>query len=166
MGRAFMACGVLAVGIAGIAAHAGTQASTTKAITLKPLSIVKLRDLDFGRLIAGVSAGTVFIDPNTDTRSTTGGTTAAGGTPQAAQFYTYATANTTLQVNRGPLPILNRSGGGATMNVTGLTLNGPVGHHEGTKGFKFSAPSPFRSVSLYQHPNLNLLSGNSLPTFA
>jgi Domain of unknown function (DUF4402) len=32
----------------------------------------------------------------------------------------------TLQVNRGPLPVLNRAGGGATMNVTGLTLNGPV----------------------------------------
>ena len=109
-----------------MAAHAGTQASTTKAITLKPLSIVKLRDLDFGRLIAGVSAGTVVINPTTDARSTTGGTIVAGGTPQAAQFYTYATANTTLQVTRGPLPVLNRSGGGASMNVTGLTLNGPV----------------------------------------
>lgn len=51
---------------------------------------------------------------------------AAGGVPQAAPFYTYATGHQTLQVTRGPLLVLNRAGGGATMNVTQLTLNGPV----------------------------------------
>jgi Domain of unknown function (DUF4402) len=107
-------------------AQAATQTGTAKAITLKPLSIVKLRDLDFGRLLSGTTAGTAAIDPTTDARSTTGGVTAAGGTPLAAQFYTYATGNQTLQVNRGPLPVLTRAGGGATMNVTQLTLNGPV----------------------------------------
>ena len=111
---------------ASTGAQAGTQTGTTKVIALKPLSIVKLRDLDFGRLVSGTTAGTVVIDPTTDGRSTTGGVLAAGGTPLAAQFYTYATGNQTLQVTRGPLPILNRAGGGATMNVTQLTLNGPV----------------------------------------
>jgi hypothetical protein len=107
-------------------AQAATQAGTSKAITLRPLSIVKLRDLDFGRLASGTTAGTVVIDPNTDGRTTTGGVLAAGGTPQAAQFFTFATGNQTLQVTRGPLPVLSRAGGGATMNVTQLTLNGPV----------------------------------------
>jgi Domain of unknown function (DUF4402) len=110
----------------GAGAQAATQSATSKAIALKPLSIVKLRDLDFGRLASGTTAGTVVIDPTTDARSTTGGVLAAGGTPVAAQFYTYATGNQTLQVNRGPLPVLTRAGGGATMNVTQLTLNGPV----------------------------------------
>jgi hypothetical protein len=107
-------------------AQAATQAGTGKAITLKPLSIVKLRDLDFGRLASGTTAGTAVIDPTTDARSTTGGVLAAGGTPVAAQFYTYATGNQTLQVTRGPLPVLNRASGGGSMNVTQLTLNGPV----------------------------------------
>ncbi len=107
-------------------ARAATQAGTGKAITLRPLSIVKLRDLDFGRLASGPTAGTVVIDPTTDGRTTTGGVLAAGGTPLAAQFYTYATGNQTLQVTRGPLPVLTRGGGGATMAVTQLTLNGPV----------------------------------------
>lgn len=111
---------------AGTGAQAATQSGTAKVITLKPLSIVKLRDLDFGRLASGTTAGTVVIDPTTDARSTTGGVLAAGGAPLAAQFYTYATGNQTLQVTRGPLPILNRAGGGASMNVTQLTLNGPV----------------------------------------
>ena len=111
---------------ASTGAHAGTQAGTAKVITLKPLSIVKLRDLDFGRLASGTTAGTVVIEPTTDARLTTGGTLAAGGTPLAAQFYTYGTAGLVLQVTRGPLPVLSRAGGGATMNVTQLTLNGPT----------------------------------------
>lgn len=117
---------MLTVGVVGSNAHAATQAGTAKAVTLKPLSIVKISDLEFGTMIAGTSAGTVVIDPTTDARTTTGGTTAAGGTPKAAQFLTYGTQNSVLQVTRGPLPVLSRAGGGATMNVTQLTLNGPV----------------------------------------
>jgi hypothetical protein len=110
------------------AAMAGPVVTTTtvKAITIKPLSIVKLGDLDFGRMISGTAAGTVVIDPDTDGRSTTGGATAFGGAPKAAQFITYGTQGSVLQVNRGPLPVLTRAGGGATMNVTQLTLNGPI----------------------------------------
>lgn len=105
-----------------------------KAITLRPLSIVKLRDLDFGTLLRPTSAGTAIINPTTDARTTSGGVIAAGGTPQAAQFYTYATGNQVLQVTRGPLPVLSRAGGGASMNVTQLTLNGPVLRTIGTAG--------------------------------
>jgi hypothetical protein len=124
--RIIVACALTSAVLATGGAQAATQAGSAKVITLKPLSIVKLRDLDFGRLAAGTTAGTVVIDPTTDARSTTGGVLAAGGTPLAAQFYTYATGNQTLQVTRGALPVLNRAGGGATMNVTQLTLNGPV----------------------------------------
>jgi Domain of unknown function (DUF4402) len=112
--------------LAGTPAFAATANSNAKAITLRPLSIINLSDLDFATNISGTTAGTVVIDPTTDARSVTGGVVAAGGTPQAAQFYTYGGPLQTLQVFRGPLPILNRAGGGATMNVTGLTLNGPT----------------------------------------
>jgi Domain of unknown function (DUF4402) len=95
-------------------------------IAIRPLSLLNLSELDFGNAISSATAGTIVINPNTGVRTTTGGTIAAGGTPQAAQFYTYGGPLQTVQVNRGPLPVLNRSGGGATMNVTGLTLNGPV----------------------------------------
>ena len=92
---------------ASTGAQAATQSGTGKAIALRPLSIVKLRDLEFGRLVSGTTAGTVVIDPTTDIRTTTGGVLAAGGAPMAAQFYTYATGNQTLQVTRGPLlPVL------------------------------------------------------------
>ncbi|MBA3896454.1 MAG: DUF4402 domain-containing protein [Sphingomonadaceae bacterium] len=121
--RGAAACALLA---AAPPALAKTATATGNAITLKPLSIVKLQDLDFGTAAVGAAAGTIVIDPDTDGRSTTGGVVPAGGAPHAAQFYTYGGPLQTVQVNRGPLPVLNRSGGGATMNVTQLTLNGPV----------------------------------------
>jgi Domain of unknown function (DUF4402) len=134
-GRRAIAAGAIASALAvSTSAHAATQVGPARAITLRPLSIVKLRDLEFGRLVSGTTAGTVVIDPTNDARTTTGGVVAAGGIPQAAQFYTYATGNQTLQVTRGPLPVLNRAGGGATMNVTQLTLNGPVLRVIGTAG--------------------------------
>jgi hypothetical protein len=112
--------------LASSPAHAAGTTSGASAIALRPLSLLNLRDLDFAINVSGPTAGTVVIDPNTDGRTTTGGVIAAGGTPQAAQFYTYGGPLQTIQVFRGPLPVLNRAGGGATMNVTGLTLNGPT----------------------------------------
>lgn len=124
--RAVLACALLSVAVGGGQAHAQTGTATANAITLRPLSIVKLRDLDFGTLIAGPATGTVTIDPDDDSRSTTGGVGAAGGAPQAAQFYTYGGPSQYVQVTRGPFPTLTRVGGGATMTVDQLTLNGPT----------------------------------------
>ena len=122
---ACIACALFAAATPG-AALSATASTAAKAITLRPLSLLKLRDLDFATNISGATNGTIIIDPTTDARTTTGGVTAAGGTPQAAQFYTYGGPLQNVQVNRGPLPVLNRVGGGGTMNVTGLTLNGPT----------------------------------------
>ena len=118
--------GVLAIFMAATPAFAATRAARAEAVALRPLSIVNTSDLEFGTLISSPVAGTVIINAATDARTTTGGVTGAGGAPHAAQFFTYSTGNQTLQVNHGGLPILSRVGGGATMNVTQLTLNGPV----------------------------------------
>jgi len=66
--QAIAACALLTVGVVSSPAHAATQAGTAKAVALKPLSIVKISDLDFGNMIAGAAAGTVVIDPDTDAR--------------------------------------------------------------------------------------------------
>ncbi|CAN5218810.1 hypothetical protein BH09PSE3_BH09PSE3_10100 [soil metagenome] len=118
-------CG-LAVLVGAQPAAASVASGKVGVITLRKLSILNLSDLDFATNIAGTSAGTVVIDPNTDSRMNSGGTIAGGGVPQAAKFYTYGGPLQNLQVNRGPLPVLTRVGGGGTMNVTELSLNGPV----------------------------------------
>ena len=120
------ACTVLAAAMATAPAYADTAPATASAITLTPLSILNIGDLDFGTNVSSPVAGTIVIDPNTDGRSTTGGVVAAGGVPKAAKFYTYGTGNQSVQITNGPLPVLNRGGGGATMNVSALSLNGPA----------------------------------------
>ena len=122
MRRRASACALFVGMTASPAVAAG---STASAITLRPLSLLNLGDLDFGTNISGVTAGTIVIDPSTDGRSTTGGVVAAGGAPKAAKFYTYGGPLQTIQIFHGGLPTLTRVGGG-TMNVTQFTLNGPV----------------------------------------
>lgn len=113
------------ISIGAPAIAAGTTGNTG-VVTLRPLSIVNTDDLDFGTMLRPAAAGAVIINPTTGARSVTGGVTAAGGNPRAAQFFTYGGPSQNVQVNRGPLPVLNRVGGGASMIVTGLTLNGPT----------------------------------------
>jgi Domain of unknown function (DUF4402) len=119
---AALLCGMLSAA----PALAASGSARGKGVVLRPLSLVNTGDLQFGSLIRGTTAGTVIIDPVTDARTTTGGVTAAGGAPQAARFVTFGGPLQTLQINRGALPVLNRVGGGGTMNVTQLTLDGPT----------------------------------------
>jgi hypothetical protein len=107
-------------------AQAATQSSTIRTTLRKPVTITWLRDLDFGRVIATATAGTVTIDPDTNTRSVTGGAIAAAGSPQTAKFRIVATPATLVLITRNALPVLTRSGGGATMPVTLITMNGAV----------------------------------------
>ena len=119
--------GMLLAGISqGTPVLAAGTPGNVGAVTLRPLSIVNTEDLDFGTMLRPATAGTVVLNPTTGGRSVTGGVVAAGGTPRAAQFFTYGGPLQNVQVNRGPLPVLSRVGGGATMAVTGLTLNGPT----------------------------------------
>jgi uncharacterized protein DUF4402 len=116
---------VMAFGPAGTAL-AADQTGDSEAVIVTPLSLVNTSDLEFGALLSGPTAGAVVIDPNNDARSVTGGVTAAGSGGQAAQFWTYGGPRQFIYVTRGPLPVLDRVGGGGNMNVTQLTLNGPV----------------------------------------
>ncbi len=114
-----------ALGSAGSAQAAG-QASVIRITIRKPVAITWLRDLDFGRVVATAVAGTVTIDPDTNTRSVTGGALAAAGAPQTARFRIVATPATLVLITRNALPVLTRAGGGATMPVTLITMNGAV----------------------------------------
>lgn len=118
------ACALFAAGLAAHPALAAGAATSARAVTLRPLSLLKIQDLEFGNAISTAAAGTIVINPDTSARTTTGGVLAAGGVVNAAQFYTYGGPAIVL-ITHGPLPVLNRSGGGATMAVTDLSFNGP-----------------------------------------
>ncbi len=119
----------LGLGLLSIPGMAQAQQADVNANVLQPLQIINISDLRFGTILRGTSAGTVVVNPTTDARTRTGpatGPTLVGSDGAAAQFLTYGGPLQLLQVTRGPLPVLTRQGGGGTMNVTQLTLNGPV----------------------------------------
>lgn len=107
---------------APIAAPTPAQATAT---LLFPLEIVKNRDLDFGNVGVAGTAGTVVIDPETDTISATGGVSLVGGTPHAAQFTGAAKGNNVVIIRIPKQPVtLTRVGGTQTMIADNFTLQG------------------------------------------
>jgi len=103
---------------------APTPAQATGTL-LFPLEIVKNRDLDFGNVGTTAAAGTVVINPETDTISSTGGASLLGGTPHAAQFTGAAKGNNVVIIRIPKQPVtLTRVGGTQTMIADNFTIQG------------------------------------------
>lgn len=108
-------------------ACAGTQGGTVSTAIVTPMSLVKVGDLSFGDLGAGTTAGQVTVNASTNARSVIGGVTMMGGTVTAARFLGFGFRGQRVRITRPTVPVtLTRIGGGATMTITTLTLNGGV----------------------------------------
>jgi len=123
-------CSVLILALALLApatmTHAATPApqASAGATIIHPLTVTKLRDMDFGAA-AALTAGTAVLDPDTDTLSTTGGVTAVGGTPHCAEFIGAAQSNSVVNLKVPKQPTtLTRVGGTETMTASNFTLQG------------------------------------------
>lgn len=97
---------------------------TAQVALMRPLTLTKLADLDFGNL--GVTtAGTAVINPVTNSLAVTGGVIRLGGTPHAARF---AGATSSSAVVNIKIPtrtvLLTRIGGTQTIAVDSFTLDG------------------------------------------
>lgn len=109
------------------------------AIVLRPLSLIKKTDMDFGTLMTSATAGTATIDPVTGAVTTTGGVTALGDATSAATFIGAGSRNAPYQIRLPKNPItLNRVGGGGTMTVSNWTLDGQTNRKVGAnEAFEF-----------------------------
>ena len=103
-----IACLLIALsGIAGAPAVLAQPANgDTDAVVVSPLSLVPVKDLNFGNLIPGATGGTAVISPS-GSRTVSGSVVAAGGAVGNAEFQGFG---------------LNRVGGGANMTLRSLTL--------------------------------------------
>src|SRR3954453_12531827 len=105
------------------AATPSTNATGT-ALILRPVSVTKLQDMDFGDLWP-TAAGTAVLEPNADTLTTTGGVTRVGGTPHSAEFAGSAQSSAVVNIKLQNQPAtLTRVGGTQTMTVSNFTLQG------------------------------------------
>lgn len=99
-----------------------TDSSEATTFVVTPLSFVKQTDLDFGQIIPGNTAGTVFMD-STGAVTTTGGVTQIDGTQIPARFWGYGTFNQRVLINiDANTYLLTRDGGTETMLYDQVTI--------------------------------------------
>ncbi len=101
-----------ASGMLGAPAYAADTNVTVNAAIVRPNSLIKIDDLDFGTMVSGTTGGTVSINAVTGARTTTGGVTPVGAGTQRAVFQ--GTGGILLITVSGDNSVtLVRAGGGA-----------------------------------------------------
>lgn len=131
---------------------AGPIASPTppaaQAALMRPLTLAKLADMDFGYL--GVTtAGTAVIDPVTNTMAVTGGVIRLGGTPHAARFAgaTRSSAVVNIKIPNNTI-LLTRVGGTQTIQLNAFTLDGQSKRTMARAGvFEFAVGATLRPIA-------------------
>jgi len=113
---------VLAALTSAPAAYAQADDADATAVTIGPMSVVKVEDLNYGNLIAGTSAGTMTIDTRNGNASTTGGIVRAGGVTSRANFIIYGPRNQIVRIRIPSTILINRNGGGANMRIDRMSV--------------------------------------------
>lgn len=112
--------------LAGAPAFAANTAGTSSAVVVRPNTLVKVDDLDFGTIATSPAAGTVTVSPATGARSGSGGVTLVGAASQRAMFQ--GTGGLLFITVTGDNNVtLTRAGGGGTMTaslVRAITTSG------------------------------------------
>lgn len=105
---------------AGPMANAAEGQAATNAAVVRPNTLIKTEDLDFGTVASGATSGSVTINPVNNARSTAGGVTTVGTAGHRAIFQ--GTGGLLLIVVTGSNSVtLARSGGGAPSMTASLT---------------------------------------------
>jgi len=108
---------------APVSASSNASGST---VVLRPLTVVKQADLDFGPIVVA-GAGTAVIDPVSGNMTTTGPLTRVGTSARPALFTTTGSRNSIVLIRVPQQPVtLTRVGGTETMTVSNWTTDGPT----------------------------------------
>ena len=113
---------VLAALTSAPAAYAQTSNSDATAVTIGPMSVVKVADLNFGNLVAGTSAGSMTVNTANGNVNVTGGVVRAGGGTSRANFIIYGPQNQIVRIRIPSTILINRTGGGANMRIDRMSV--------------------------------------------
>lgn len=120
-----IAASLVALALAPLPARAqqATGEAVAQVAMLQPGSVVKVADMEFGRITQPQSAGTVVLSPNSTATCTVTGGLVRIGPCRAAAFSLLATKQGRARLHHPGNGTITLSGpGGATMLVTNLTL--------------------------------------------
>lgn len=101
------------------AKEVATATGHSRAIVVAPLTLIKVDDLDFGRIAVGNAAGTVSIDPTSGACTVTGPIIETGGC-RRARFSGMGTKNMNARISLSQ--ITNLTGPGQTMVLDNVIL--------------------------------------------
>ena len=119
-------CALLSLALAGLAAPAAlarnpvTATANSQAVIVAALSLIKIKDLNFGRIVARPTAGTVTVNANTGVCTVTGTILETGGC-HYAEFAGQGTRRMTVRFQI-PATVTLTGPAGATMLVDTITL--------------------------------------------
>ena len=115
-----LAAAATAAALTGPSASATETTGTANAAVVRPNTLIKTDDLDFGTIVSGATGGTVTVNPATNARGSAGGVTLAGSGAQRAVFQ--GTGGLLLiTVSGSNSATLTRAGGGAPAMTATLT---------------------------------------------
>lgn len=113
-----------AIPLLAVSAPAQAQAvstnATAQAVIVEPLALIKIRDLNFGRLAPVPAAGTITVNPDTGACSVTGAVVSAGGCGYA-EFGGQGVRRMRIRITL-PTTVTLTGPGGATMTANTFTL--------------------------------------------
>lgn len=121
---------------------------SAQAAIMRPLTLTKLADMDFGYLGVG-AAGTAVINPVTNVMSVTGGVVPVSGIPRAARFAgaTSSSSVVNIKIPTGGIN-LTRVGGTQTILLNAFTLDGQSKRAMAQAGvFEFAVGATLRPVA-------------------
>ena len=90
---------------------------TSSAVVVEPLSLIKVQDLSFGKIVPRPTAGTITVNPDTGACAVTG-TIMEVGTCRFAQFTGMGRRNMTVRFTLPTTITLTRVGGGSMIADT------------------------------------------------
>lgn len=113
----------LAGGVAAPAMADDSAEAESRVIVLRPLSLIKDDDLDFGLIVPGTTLGYVTVAPEGGA-AMSGGVRALGGDAQPATFYGYGTYRQYLRLRVSANTYqLRRQNGTETMRLDQMTIS-------------------------------------------
>ena len=121
-------------------AHAADMAGTANAAVVRPNTLIKTDDLDFGDIIPSATAGTVTIEPD-GSRSRTGGVTLAGDAGEPARFAGLGSFNRQVNISLGSNTIW-LTGPGVRMRVRDFEIGSTPTAILSTTPTRFRITSP------------------------
>jgi hypothetical protein len=118
--RLFISAAISVAALASTSAIAGTAPANAEIAVVRPLSFIKVDDLNFGKIIPSNVAGQVTLTP-AGVRSSTNGIVLVGNTHQPASFAGDGTFNQRVDISLGSNTI-NLTGPGAPMQVNTFVI--------------------------------------------